>query len=64
MSDLEVLQARRLPLLIILANQGEIVLWYPPSVLQNLLTDPERLLEWIRLLEEHVAQLTAQVPKQ
>ena len=61
---LEVLQSRRLPLLIAATDKGEVIFWYPPSVLDNMLRDPERLLEWIRLLEEHVQQLTAQVPKQ
>jgi len=61
---LEVLQARRLPLLMALQDKGEVTWWYPPSVLDNLIADQERLLEWVRLLEAHAQQLQSLVPKQ
>jgi hypothetical protein len=61
---IEVMQARRLPILIAATAGSELVFWYPPSVLDNLLADPERMLEWVRLLENHVEQLQALVPRQ
>jgi hypothetical protein len=61
---IEVMQARRLPLLIAVTSGSEMMFWYPPSVLDNLLADPERMLEWVRLLENHVEQLQALVPRQ
>jgi len=61
---IEVMQARRLPLLIAVTSGAEVNFWYPPSVLENLLGDPERMLEWVRLLEGHVEQLQALVPRQ
>jgi hypothetical protein len=61
---LEILQARRLPIMIAIADKGEVTFWYPPSVLENLATDSERMLEWVRLLEEHAQALQATVMKQ
>ena len=61
---LEVLQQRRLPLVVALQDRGEVVWWYPPAVLANLTGDSERMLEWIRLLEGHIEQLSAMVVRQ
>jgi hypothetical protein len=61
---MEVLQARRLPLLIAMQDKGEVTFWYPPSVLDNLTGDSERMLEWVRLLEEHARLLQGTVLKQ
>jgi hypothetical protein len=61
---IEVLHARRLPLLIAMQDKGEVTFWYPPTVLQNLEGDSERMLEWVRILEEHARQLQATVTKQ
>jgi hypothetical protein len=61
---LEVLQGRRLPLMVCIQDKGEVVFWYPPKILNNLMTDGERLIEWTRLLEEHAARMLDQVPKQ
>jgi hypothetical protein len=61
---LEVLNQRRLPILIAMSDKGEITFWYPPSVLRNFDADQEGLLEWIRILEEHVSQLRARCPIQ
>ena len=59
---LEVLQSRRLPIVIVMQNQGEMIFWYPPRVMENLQTS-EGLLEWTRLLEEHIARLQAGIRK-
>lgn len=61
---LEVLQSRRLPIMIVVQDKGEMTFWYPPSVQRNMDADQEILLEMIRLLEEHVAQLRARCPIQ
>jgi hypothetical protein len=61
---LEVLQSRRLPILIAIQDKGEISFWYPPTVLNNLTGDGERMLEWVRILEEHARLLQDMVPKQ
>ena len=61
---LEVLQSRRLPILIAMQDKGELIFWYPPTVLQNFTSDSERMLEWVRLLEEHARLLQDMVPKQ
>lgn len=61
---LEVLQARRLPICIIIQDKGEMTFWYPPKVQENMDSDQELLLEMIRIFEEHVAQLRARCPVQ
>ncbi len=61
---IEVLQSRRLPIMIAIQDKGEITFWYPPKILSNFDADQEVLLEWIRLLEEHVAQLRKRCPVQ
>ena len=61
---LEVLQSRRLPLMIVMQDRGEIIFWYPPTVRENLEHDSERMLEWVRILEEHTRLLQDTVPKQ
>jgi len=61
---LEVMQGRRLPIMVVMQDKGEMVFWYPPAVLNNLLPDAERLLEWVRILEDHTARMQALVTKQ
>src|SRR6266404_6309427 len=61
---MEVLNSRRLPMCIIISDKGEIVFWYPPKVLGNFDGDQELLLEWIRILEDHVEQLRKRCPVQ
>jgi len=61
---LEVLQGKRIPLLITVVDKGEVAFWYPPTINDNLRGDPERMLEWVRILEAHIQQLQATVTKQ
>lgn len=62
---IEVLQQRRLPLMIAIQDKGEVTFWYPPTaVLAEMEKDSERLLEWVRLLEEHARLLQNMAPKQ
>jgi len=62
---IEVLQQRRLPLMIAIQDKGEVTFWYPPTaVLEELTKDPERLLEWVRILEAHAMELQGMAPKQ
>jgi hypothetical protein len=61
---MDVLNRRRLPLMIVLQDKQEAVFWYPPVVLTNFDNDAERACEWIRLLEDHVAQLRKRYPVQ
>jgi len=62
---IEVLQQRRLPLMIAIQDKGEVTFWYPPTaVLDQMTKDSERLLEWVRILEEHARGLQNLVPKQ
>ena len=60
---LEVLQSRRLPVLIVMQDKGEMIFWYPQKVLNNF-SDQELLLEWMRILEDHITQLRKQCPVQ
>ena len=61
---IEVMQGRRLPLMIAMQDRGELIFWYPPVILENMANDAERTLEWVRLLEEHARRLQDTVPKQ
>ena len=61
---LEVLNRRRMPLLIVMQDKNDLVYWYPPMIQDALDSDAEKAHEWIRLLEEHAAQLRKRYPVQ
>ena len=61
---IEVLQARRLPALIVMQDKGEMIFWYPQRVRDNIENNSEMMFEWIRLLEENISRLQAGVRKQ
>lgn len=61
---LEVLQARRLPLLIMIQDKGEVTFWHPPSVQNNMDANPEGTMEMAQLLEDYATALRARCPKQ
>ncbi len=60
---IEVLQGRRLPVMVVMQDRGEMTFWYPKLV-QEGLRETDRLMEWVRLLEEHVKQLQERAVKQ
>jgi len=60
---LEVLASRRLPVMIVMQDRGEIIFWYPPRVRENLESDSEGMLEWTRVLQEHIDRLQAGIRK-
>jgi hypothetical protein len=61
---LEVLQSRRLPILIVIQDKGEMTFWYPPRVRENLENDNDVAMEWMRIVEDHLNQLRARATKQ
>ena len=61
---LEVLQGRRLPILIVLQDKGELVMWYTPAVMHGMDDNPERAHAWIQYLQDHIQQLKERYPVQ
>jgi hypothetical protein len=58
---LEVIQQRRLPILIVVADRGDIVFWHPPTVADNMVANPEGILQMAQLLEDYAAALRGRV---